>query len=254
MQMAMEALRLKVWLRSRPLYTCILVITLYIRASTKVACRIHAVVLWRRKMSIPRYARHYEWLLSLHVPKSSLLLDLMPMQRLIPKWTAKKATRVVPPRPSLPEPPYELVERLTRFHASESRNEKSRNKDEPEEHARSILRWMQESPKCGNETDLKHMVDEYVDKRTPLAYILGKSAQSPRSCRVSNASVMLFFCRAKKTVGTAWHNLPRQPTFWQCEHPSWTTGSDTTSWNRGMDNASHRTTEAQEKRQSNSTS
>lgn len=91
------------------------------------------------------------------------------MQR-VSSRTARRAAAALgrPPQRSFPDPPSELVARLTRFHAAE------RSKDEAEEQSRAVIRWMQESPKCGNESDLKRMVDAYVDKQTPLAYILGK--------------------------------------------------------------------------------
>ena len=99
------------------------------------------------------------------------------MQRIIPKVSSRTARRaaaatVRPPKPSYPDPPSELVARLSRFHAHE------RSKDEAEEQSRVVIRWMQESPKCRHETDLKKMVDAYVDEKAPLAYILGKPALS----------------------------------------------------------------------------
>lgn len=113
--------------------------------------------------------------------KLRLILVLPPMQRLISKARkaprlARNAPRGAPTEQSLPKPPLELVHRLTRFHASEATSNSNGNENESEEHAQSILRWMQESPKCSSESDLKRMVDQYVDKKTPLAYILSELA------------------------------------------------------------------------------
>lgn len=65
----------------------------------------------------------------------------------------------------------DLLRRIVDHHVSLGIVEKQHD---AESHARSILRWMKSSEKCQDEHTLQSMVDDYVTREKPLAYILGE--------------------------------------------------------------------------------
>lgn len=94
----------------------------------------------------------------------------------IPKPSKRGATaaalRVLIPEVPEPVPPIELLTRVRRFHLHQYGYG---HEEAAEQRSKNVLRWMMESNRGReNEKNLKKMVDEYVLKHMPLAYILGK--------------------------------------------------------------------------------
>lgn len=92
------------------------------------------------------------------------------MKRFIRELSTRRPASAHVNRAPLAPSPSDLLRRLTEFHLSDDGR---KNKSEAEERSRSVLRWMRESDKCKDEQSLERMVDQYVVKQLPLAYILG---------------------------------------------------------------------------------
>lgn len=200
MVMLMVVLRLKDWRKSSSLVTCNAFIS-SCRILFKSVSMYHSLRTIMKTHSYRRIDNTLLWTLSLlfallcsplanlsclcfslsdsRAPENLLvLLSSAQMKGVfrIPKPSKRGATaaalRVLIPELPEPVPPIELLTRVRRFHLHQYGYGQE---EAAEQRSKNVLRWMMESNRGReNESNLKKMVDEYVLKHMPLAYILGK--------------------------------------------------------------------------------